>query len=188
MNGDSIRKTMYVTISKLLKIFLFFVLINGCSVGDQFEDIREFMIGVENEPRGSITPLPEFKAYQPFTYGASNQRSPFEPPIVLPVKNSQNKSNIDVRPPGNHIKQYLEGFPLSSLAMVGSLQKGRAVYGLIKDSDGSVHRVKVGDYMGDQWGQIKNIEETSIDIIEIVSDGAGGWLRRPRTIELKSLQ
>lgn len=42
--------------------------------------------------------------------------------------------------------------------------------------------------MGDQWGQIESIEDARIDITEIVSDGAGGWLRRPRTVELRGLQ
>ena len=163
-------------------------LLNGCSTGDEFKDIREFMMEVEKKPPGSITALPEFKAYQPFTYGASNQRSPFEPPIVLAPKSLGNKSNINIKPPRNHVKQYLEGFPLAALAMVGSLRKDKLVYALIEDTDGVVHRVQIGDYMGDQWGQIESIEEARIDITEIVADGSGGWLRRPRTIELRGLQ
>ena len=71
--------------------------------------------------------------------------------------------------------------------MVGTLQKDNATFALIEDSNGGVHRVVVGDYMGDQWGQIESIEDTRIDITEIVSDGAGGWLRRPRTLELRGL-
>ena len=187
-NEDDDSKGMFINFSKPLKILPLLVFINACSVGDQFEDIKVFMAEVESKPRGTITPLPEFKAYQPFTYGASNQRSPFEPPILLPTKNSQDESDITIRPPRNHVKQYLEGFPLAALAMVGSFQKGNLMYGLIEDSKGSVHRVEVGDYMGDQWGKIKNIKENRIDITEIVSDGAGGWLRRPRTIEIRGLQ
>ena len=179
---------MFIPIVKLLRIVMVLALLSGCSIGDEFEDIREFMMEVENKPRSSIAPLPEFKAYQPFTYGASNQRSPFEPPIVLVPKSVEDKPDINIKPPGNHVKQYLEGFPLAALAMVGSLKKDKLIYALIEDSDGIVHRVQVGDYVGDQWGQIESIEETRIDITEIVADGADGWLRRPRTIEIRGLQ
>ena len=178
---------MWVNFVKVLRIVLALTLVSGCSTGDQFKDIRAFMIEIENKPRGSIAPLPKFKAYQAFTYGASNQRSPFEPPIIVPPKSAEQEGNIGISPPKNHVKQYLERFPLSALAMVGTLQKDSSIYALIEDSNGAVHRVQVGDYMGDQWGQIESIEEALIDVTEIVSDGAGGWLRKPRTIELRGL-
>ncbi len=160
----------------------------GCAGDDRYADLRDFMKEVEGKPRGSIAPLPEFEAYQAFTYGAANQRSPFEPPIIIPPKTDEQKRNVGVKPPKNHVKQYLERFPLSALAMVGSLQKDNSTFALIEDSQGGVHRVQVGDYMGDQWGQIESIEDSRIDVTEIVGDGAGGWLRRPRTIELRGLQ
>jgi type IV pilus assembly protein PilP len=163
---------------KLLGVTLIVVLLTGCSSGDQFADLRQYMRDVEAKPRGQIAPLPEFESYQAFTYGAANQRSPFEPPVI---------GNVGVKPPANHVKQYLERFPLSALAMVGTLQKDNSTFALIEDSQGGVHRVQVGDYMGDQWGQIESIEDARIDITEIVGDGGGGWLRRPRTIELRGL-
>ncbi|MCB1693939.1 MAG: pilus assembly protein PilP, partial [Pseudomonadales bacterium] len=54
-------------------------------------------------------------------------------------------------------------------------------------STGGVHRVQVGDFMGTNWGKIESINDTRIDLTEIVSDGQGGWLRRPRTLELKGV-
>ncbi len=174
--------------TKQLLMLTLVVGLTGCVGGDQFEDIREFMKEVEGKPRSSIAPLPEFEAYQAFTYGATNQRSPFEPPIIVPPKTAEQKRNVGVKPPKNHVKQYLERFPLSSLAMVGTLQKDNTTFALIEDAQAGVHRVQVGDYMGDQWGQIESIEDARIDVTEIVSDGAGGWLRRPRTIELRGLQ
>ncbi len=106
----------------------------------------------------------------------------------MPPKSTEQERNIGISPPKNHVKQYLERFPLSALAMVGTLQKDSSIYALIEDSNGAVHRVQVGDYMGDQWGQIESVEEARIDVTEIVADGAGSWLRRPRTIELRGLQ
>lgn len=173
---------------QFLKLSVVVLLLSACGGGERFADLRVFMQEVENKPRGNIAPLPEFEAYQAFTYGAANQRSPFEPPIIVPPKTKEQKANIGVKPPKNHVKQYLERFPLSALAMVGTLQKDNDTFALIEDSQGGVHRVQVGDFMGDQWGQIESIEDTRIDITEIVSDGAGGWLRRPRTVELRGGQ
>ncbi len=172
---------------RLILITALLVLMTGCSSGDQFGDIRGFMAEVEGKPKGQIAPLPEFKPYQPFTYGAANRRSPFEPPVVVPPKTAEQRKNIGVKPPKDHVKQYLERFSLASLAMVGTLQQNNATWALIEDNTGGVHRVQVGDYMGSQWGQIESIDDNRIDITEIVTDGASGWLRRPRTIELKGL-
>ncbi len=173
---------------RLLGTMLSVVLLVGCAGGDNVADIREFMKEVERKPKGSIAPLPEFEPYQAFSYSASNTRSPFEPPIIVPPKTEEQKRNIGLKPPENHVKQFLERFRLSSLAMVGTLQQENSTFALVEDSNGGVHRVKVGDYMGDKWGQIESIEDTRIDVTEIVSDGAGGWLRRPRTLELRGLE
>jgi len=163
------------------------LLIVGCTGDDKFAEIRSFMKDVEAKPRGSIAPLPEFEPYQAFTYGAANLRSPFEPEVVVPVKTDEQRKNIGVKPPKDHVKQYLERFSLASLLMVGTLQHNNETWALIEDDTGGVHRVQVGDFMGSRWGQIESIEDGRIDITEIVSDGGDGWLRRPRTIELKGL-
>jgi type IV pilus assembly protein PilP len=175
-------------IIKLFVLMLATMLLAGCAGGDQFSDLRSFMTEVENKPRGTIAPLPNFESYTMFTYGAANQRSPFEPPVIVAQKSSEQKKNIGVKPPQNHVKEYLERFQIASLAMVGTLQQDNSTFALIEDSQGGVHRVQVGDYMGDKWGQIESIEDTRVDITEIVSDGAGGWLRRPRAVELRGLQ
>jgi type IV pilus assembly protein PilP len=186
-NGSKVMQSMSGTM-KLCVLMLATLLLAGCAAGDQFADIRNFMKEVENKPRGTIAPLPEFESYTAFTYGAANQRSPFEPPIVVAPRTAEQKKNLGVKPPQNHAKEYLERFQLASLSMVGTLQKDNSTFALIEDSQWGVHRVKVGDYMGDKWGQIESIEDARIDITEIVSDGAGGWLRRPRTVELRGLQ
>ncbi|MBD3647857.1 MAG: pilus assembly protein PilP [Pseudomonadales bacterium] len=163
------------------------IMLTACSSSDQFADIREFMAEIEKKPKGQIAPLPEFEAYQPFTYGASNRRSPFEPPVIVPPLTEEQKKNVGVKPPVDHVKQYLERFNLASLNMVGTLQQDNSTWALIEDPNGGVHRVQVGDYMGTSWGKIESINDTRIDITEVVSDGSGGWLRRPRTVNLKGL-
>ncbi|MCB1644996.1 MAG: pilus assembly protein PilP [Pseudomonadales bacterium] len=173
--------------ARVLGVLVMVLLLSACDTSDRFQDIRAFMAEVEQKPKGRIAPLPEFEAYQAFTYGASNRRSPFEPPIIIPPKTEEQKRNIGVKPPADHVKQYLEKFNLAAISMVGSLEQDGETWALVEDGEGGVHRVQVGDYMGTSWGQIESINDTRIDITEIVSDGAGGWLRRPRSIELRGL-
>lgn len=166
-------------------VLAFVTLVGGCSGGNDFSDLRNFMEEVRQKPRGNIAPLPEFEPYKPFTYGASNRRSPFEPPVVIPTRTEAQRHNIGVKPPQDHVKQYLERFNLAGLEMVGTMQQNESTWALIQDNTGGVHRVQVGDYMGTSWGKIESINDSRIDITEIVSDGARGWLRRPRSIELR---
>ncbi len=167
----------------LLLVLLGAALMGGCSTGDEFADIKKFMDEVDAKPKGRIDPLPEFQAYQAFAYSAGDLRSPFEPPVeVKPIDPS--KKSPDVKPDLNRIKQYLEQFNMTQLAMVGTLSQGSAFYGLVRDVRGGVHRVQTGDYMGSDHGRVVAIDENTIEMIEIVADGTGGWIERERTVGL----
>ena len=159
------------------------IMIVGCSDGGDRQDLRDFMDDVAATPYGRISPLPAFEPYEPFKYGAANLRSPFQAPIVIPKREEKAKPGT-IRPPSDHVKSYLEGFNLASLQLVGSLKLKGQYFGLIRDDQGMIHQVGVGKYIGTQWGKIERIEEERLEIVEIVSNGGGGWLLRPRTIEL----
>lgn len=170
----------------LLVIALLFLL-GGCSRSDQNAGIRAFMEEVGQKPKSSMATMPEYDSYQAFTYSAADRRSPFEPPVVVSQIDVKQKKPTGVKPPVNHVRHELEQFNLASLSMVGTIRQNNASWALIEDVDGNIHRVKVGDYLGSQWGRVENINDTRIDIIEIVSDGAQGYLRRPRTMVLNGI-
>ena len=157
----------------------------ACDETGRYADIDAFMAEIEAKPKGQIAPLPEFEPYQAFTYSSSNRRSPFEAPVIV-TKTAAQVANSDVKPPPNHVKEYLERFSLASLSMVGTLSQEDSTWALVEDSQGGVHRVQEGDYMGASWGKIDTITSSRIDLTEIVSDGSDGWLMRPRSIELHS--
>jgi len=158
-------------------------MLSGCFGGPDFGDLQAFMDQVESKPKGQIEPLPEFLPYQAFAYAAGNLRSPFEPPQeIRPVPAGQKKSNV--KPDSNRVRQYLEQFNVAQLRMVGTLAQGPAFYGLVQDGNGGVHRVRNGDYMGTDHGRILSINESQIEMIEIVADGTGGWVERARAMSL----
>lgn len=161
----------------------FFVCLSACSDGSSFSDLQAYMDEVRARPKGSIEPLPKFQPYEAFTYSAAALRAPFQPPVKVDVASRQ-VGGADVKPDESRVRQFLEGFNIEAFEMVGTLGSDGAIFGLIKGA-GGVHRVKVGDYLGRNHGKIIVINESKIDVVEIVPDGEGGWLERPRSLTLK---
>ncbi|MFG0382186.1 type 4a pilus biogenesis lipoprotein PilP [Pseudomonas sp. zbq_18] len=168
---------------RLMFLSLLAVVLYGCGAGSDFADLQSYMDEVRARPKGSIEPLPKFQPYEAFTYSAAALRSPFQPPVKVDL-NSGRKGSKDVKPDEARVKQFLEGFNIETFEMVGTLANDGSKFGLIKGA-GGVHRVKAGDYLGRNHGRIISIDESKIDVVEIVPDGEGGWLERPRTLMLK---
>lgn len=168
---------------RMVFLCLFPMLLSGCIGGDDFSDLQAYMDEVRARPQGAIEPLPKVQPYEAFTYGASALRSPFQPPVKIDLANQQ-KGSKDVKPDETRVKQFLEGFNIETFEMVGTLAKDGGVFGLVRGA-GGVHRVKVGDYLGRNHGRVLSIDESKIDVVEIVPDGEDGWLERPRTLTLK---
>lgn len=162
---------------------LLLLTLHGCGSGGDFGDLQAYMDEVRARPKGSIEPLPKFLAYEPFTYSASALRSPFQPPVKIDLAVKQ-KGNRVVKPNETRVKQFLEGFNIETFEMVGTLSNEQGTFALVRGA-GGVHRVRVGDYLGRNDGKIVAINEGKIDVVEIVPDGEGGWLERPRSLTLK---
>ena len=154
----------------------------GCGQSSQ-QDLINFMEETKRRPKGQIEPLPTFSPYQPFTYSAMTLRSPFEKPI--PIDESAAKGGRAVAPDLNREKEFLEGFNITSLRMVGTISKGGKLWALIDDGANSVVPATVGNYLGMNHGKIISTSSTQIEVMEIVGDGSNGWVERPRIIKLE---
>jgi type IV pilus assembly protein PilP len=108
-------------------------------------------------------------------------RSPFLPDT--PQAASQGGGS-GIRPDSDRSREFLEGFPLDTLRMVGTLDLGATLYGLVQTSDGLIHRVVPGNYMGQNDGRINEITDSEIELIEIISDGIGGYIERDAAVGL----
>tara|TARA_Y100001951_G_scaffold82704_1_gene71306 strand:+ start:51376 stop:51903 length:528 start_codon:yes stop_codon:yes gene_type:complete len=155
----------------------------GCGSSSDFDDLRSYMDEVRAKPKGAIEPLPTFQPYESFTYRAASLRSPFQPPVKIDIVARQ-KGSAEIKPDESRVKQFLEGFNIETFEMVGTLRNDRELFALVNGA-GGVHRVKVGDYLGRNHGKIILIDESKVDVMEIVPDGEGGWLERPRSLTLK---
>lgn len=152
--------------------------------GADFSDLDAFMTEKRSRPGGIITPIPTFKAYEAFSYSATTLRSPFDQPIEV-RDITQLQAVAAVKPDENRAKEFLEQFTFDSLGMVGSLSRDGSDWTLVRDPDGGVHRVRLGNYLGRNHGRIVEVTDTYVAVIEIVPDGTeDGWVERPRTIKL----
>jgi type IV pilus assembly protein PilP len=88
------------------------------------------------------------------------------------------------RPDANRRKEVLEAFPLDGLNMVGTIGSGDLI-GLVLAPDRVTYRVRPGNYLGQNDGRVTAIFEDRIEMVELVPDGAGGWLERQAKIALE---
>lgn len=157
----------------------------GCSSANKDAELEAFYQEVQERGKGRIEPLPPFEQVAPFAYQAGGFRSPFEAPVeAIPSNRRAQLEGRQVRPDPTRVKQYLEQYNIGQLAMVGTLEQRGRLYALIRDVEEGVHRVRTGDYMGSDHGRILSINERAIDLLEIVSDGTGGWVERQRQVSL----
>ncbi len=160
-------------------------LLTACSQGGGFADLDKFMADTRAKPRGHVEPLPEFKAYEAFSYSAADRRAPFEPPVDVQLTMLDEDPVDEVEPDLDRPKEVLENFDIKELDMVGTLQGTTGdLYALIRDSSGGIHRVHTGNYMGQNFGRIIGVNQSRIELIEIVPNGRGGWVERPRSLTL----
>jgi type IV pilus assembly protein PilP len=154
--------------------------LGACGGGD--DDLRSYIDEVKARPGGRIPPLPDIVPAPTFAYEAEGRRSPFVPDTPQ-VRVSNNPDAIE-GPDPNRPREFLEQFPLDTLRMVGTLEYASGDFGLVQTSDGLVHRVTVGNYLGQNYGRITGISDAEIQVQEIIPDGLGGYLERPASVGL----
>lgn len=165
-------KPIYLLIATLL--------LAGCG-GEEYQDLRDFVKNSGADMRGKIEPPPEVKPYEFFAYNNdANLPDPFRP--RKPEKRSGG-GGIN-QPDLNRPKEALEEFPLENLKMVGYLYRTKVGYAVIRAPDGKLHRVKAGNYVGLNFGLIKEVTDTEMIIKEMVQDSTGDWTERESSMQL----
>jgi type IV pilus assembly protein PilP len=149
------------------------LLLAGCG-GESHQDLRAWMNEQGKGAKGKLDPLPQVKPYEPFAYNAFDLPDPFKPRKIEPIKGAGN-----LAPDLNRRKEPLEAFPLESLQMVGTLQKGRSTFALIRTTDRDVYQVKLGNYRAELRRHYRDMGQRS------PAQGARAGRRRrlDRTVE-----
>lgn len=154
----------------------------GCS-GGPHDDLDQFVRDAGQGMRGKVEPLPEVKPYEPFAYAAFDLPEPFKP-RKLKASNNVGSGGGGLQPDLNRRKEPLESYELEKLKMVGTLQQNKLMYALIKAPDNSLHRVKVGNYMGVNFGKVTSVSESEVQLTEVIEDSAGEWSEKQGSVTL----
>ena len=139
---------------------------------------EKWVAEVKKRPAPALEPLPVMQQFETFEYAAQSLRDPFSNAFT-------DEGGVGgLRPDPNRRKQVLEQFPLDALDMVGTIGGGGGLVALVMAPDKVTYRVRPGIYMGQAEGRVTTVTTDRIDLVELVPDGAGGWLERPASIAL----
>jgi type IV pilus assembly protein PilP len=151
--------------------------------GSNTQDLAEYVAKVRARTPGPIEPLPEIKQVATFVYDPGDRRDPFLMDVEDEV-GAERAPGGGIAPDPTRRKEELEHFALDSLKMVGTLAQGDTTWALVKSPEGVLHRVRVGNYLGLNNGQIMRIGDNQIQVTEIVNEGGGEWRERQAAIAL----
>lgn len=150
----------------------------ACASGDM-DDLKQYVENSGQGLRGKAETLPEVKPYEPFAYNAFDLADPFRPRKMEPAKGAAG----GLQPDMHRRKEALEAYPLENLRMVGFLQKEKLDYALISTPEKELFTVKVGNYLGQNYGMvtdviIHDVGDAEIKLTELVQDDTGNWTER----------
>jgi type IV pilus assembly protein PilP len=172
------------TMRHCLPLMLGAALLAGCGDSDVAE-VNQWMDGVKKETKVNVKPLSEPKTFIPFAYGVREEPDPFDSnKLLAELARAAATSDNLLRPDMNRRKEFLEGFPIDSMKMVGTLNKAGTTWGMIQ-IDRSVYQVKAGQRLGQNFGIVTGVAESAISLKETVQDAGGEWVERESKLELQ---
>jgi type IV pilus assembly protein PilP len=167
-------------------VLMITAILAGCGLSDEGE-IQQWMSDLKQSMKPTTQPVPEPKEFAPFAYDAHGQVDPFDPQKILMAVARQAQARASasaLKPDLDRRREVLEGFPLDQIRMVGMMRQGGNNVALL-ETNGSTHMVRVGNYIGQNFGLVSRITETEVTLKEIVQDAAGEWVERPAKLELQ---
>ena len=162
---------------RLAGIALVLTTLAGCAPGN---DLKQWVAQEKAKKGAPLDPLPVIKTFETFEYKDQDLRDPFN----VSTDEQDQTANNGPHPDQDRVREPLESFPLDGLKMSGTLGMAKGMEGLVRDPDGVVHRVHVGNYLGQNYGRITSINEDHIELVELVPNDSGGWMERQATIAL----
>lgn len=177
---SAVRQALALTVACSL------LLLAACGSSDQ-EELQQWMTAERDMARPKVAPLQQPTKFTPQTYGQESSIEPFSnQKLVQALKRDSSQANSNaalITPELTRRKEPLEATPLDSVAMVGTLTKAGRPVALVR-VDNLIYQVRVGNYLGQNYGRITSVTEASVVLREIVQDAAGEWTERPATLQL----
>lgn len=154
----------------------------ACTGGDN-QDLRQWMSEAGKDIKGKVPPLPEVKPYEPVAYDAGSLLDPFKPSKIGPEQ--KKNAGGGLQPDLDRPREPLEAYPLESLKYVGVMTKKNVSYAIVQ-VDSALYQVRVGNYMGQNFGVITKVAESEVTLKELTQDSAGDWVEKTSVLLLQS--
>ncbi|MBI4986303.1 MAG: pilus assembly protein PilP [Rhodocyclales bacterium] len=157
----------------------------ACS-SEEHSDIKQWMKDATKDLRGRVPPLPEMKPFPVVSYDAADLIDPFRSAKIEPAKKA---GGGGIKPDFERRKEELERYPLEALKFVGLIRNDKALYAVII-AEGRIYRAKIGNYMGQNFGMITDIQTTPgldegrLILKEQVQDAGGDWVENETAVEM----
>ena len=163
-------------------------LLSGCGASDQ--ELQAWMAEQRNKSRPKVDRIAEPTKFSPQPYTQEGSVEPFSnQKLAQALKRDSNQATVNsalITPELARRKEPLEASPLDAVAMVGSLIKVGQPVALVR-VDNLLYQVRVGNYLGQNYGRITKVTETGLSLREIVQDAAGEWIERTATLQLQEV-
>lgn len=162
-----------------LLLGLLALLLAACG-GDEGDDLDQYMQDATKNIKPKVQPLPEVKPYVALIYNEDGTLS--DPFRARKVTSKSGNLQPDLKRP----KEPMESYPLESVKYVGMISKNKLTFALLKAPDNSLQQVKVGNYVGQNFGRVTAIADNELTLVEIVQDElSGDWVDRTSTLALQ---
>lgn len=155
-------------------------LLFGCTE-QRMDDLQRFVENAHKDRKPRVEPLPRVKPHDTFTYTASQLTDPFASGNLIQSPPSGAKGNA---PDANRRKEPLEQYPLDSLSMVGTLSRGEMSWAVIRAPDGTIHRARKGNYLGQNYGKVMQVTDNKLFVTEMIPGGNDNWIERESNIAI----
>lgn len=170
-------------------LLMSFLALAACS-SDDHEDLRQWMVESAKDMRGNVPKLPEVLPYEPVPYNVEVKIDPFRSSKIEPdAKNRQNGGKGGAFEPDFEARELrnslLEKYPLETLKLIGLMNINRQAIAVIQVED-KVKQVKLGDYIGLDFGMVTKITDKEVELRELIQDSAGDWSERKSSLYLQS--
>lgn len=162
------------------------LLLAACG-SEEHSDIKQWMRDATKDLRGHVRPLPEVKPFPVVSYEPGDLLDPFRSAKIEPEKKAGGGGGV--KPDLDRRKEELERYPLDAIRFVGLIRDAKLLYAVVT-ADKRIYRVKMGNYMGQDFGMIADIQtspgldEGRLVLKELVQDPSGDWVERESVIEM----
>jgi type IV pilus assembly protein PilP len=154
----------------------------GCGAG--LDELQQWMEQQRREVKPNVSPLQPPKKFDPQPYAAAGSVEPFSTQkLSVALKRDERAPSSLLAGELKRRKEPLEAYPLDSMNMVGSVNRQGRPFALLR-VDGLLYQVKVGDYLGQNYGRVLRIGDAELVLREVVQDAAGEWIERNSTLQL----